>query len=65
MIIGFIVVCGFTLGAPQTVEGCRPFIKLFKTTELCATAGEDAEYLDFGPGLSLAYSQCLTLGEAV
>jgi len=65
MIVGFIVICGYTLGAPQTVEGCRPYMMIFKEIEYCETAGVGAGDLDFGPGTYLEHSQCLELGEEV
>ena len=65
MIIGFIVVCGFAQGAPQTVDGCRPYMKLFTSIEFCEEANIEARYLDFGEGTLLAYSDCQDIGEEV
>lgn len=65
MIIGFIVVCGYTLGAPQTIEGCRPYTKLFTDMILCEKAANEAEYLDFGENTYVAYHDCRDLGESI
>ena len=63
MVIGFIIVCGYTLGAPQTVDGCRPYTKLFSTVSSCELASFEAKYLDFGEETTLTYSDCISIGE--
>ena len=63
MIIGIVVLCGLGPLETNTVEGCKPFARLFPTEVTCAQASNIILATKFREGVYVGHTDCRNLGE--